>query len=120
VVRERWDNRSLFILRDALKRIDPILADAEKPTGLIAELPSYSFKEIKDGATVRDEPAADSDDHACDALRYLCLFLDDNDWRPIAEVDHSFKAGTFGAKLGHADVVDDVEQMMLELYPPRR
>ena len=117
VVRERWDNRTLFILRNALKRPDPILAEAKKPTGLIEELPSYIYREIKDGSPVKDEPAPDADDHSADALRYLCLFLDDHDWRPTPEIDRSFKPGSFGARLGHAEVGDDVEQMMLELYP---
>jgi hypothetical protein len=59
----------------------------------------------------------DADDHSCDALRYLCLQLDSYDWRPSPEVVRAFKPGSFGAKLGHDEVGDDVEQMMLELYP---
>jgi len=109
VVRERFANKSLFILSNALDRPDPILTEAKKPTGLIEEVPSYIYREIKDGSQVKDDPAPDGDDHSCDALRYLCLHLDSHDWRRQAQVDHTFAPGTFGAVLNHANVEDEVE-----------
>ncbi len=73
------------------------------------EIPSYIYREIKDGQAVRDEPAPDSDDHSCDSLRYLCLHLDTNDWRSSEEHDHTFPPGSFGAVLGHAEVFEAME-----------
>ncbi len=116
VVRERFANRSLFILRSALDRPDPILAEAKKPVGLVEELPSYIYREIKDGSPVKDDPAPDADDHSCDALRYLCLHLDSNDWRTQPEQDRTFAPGSYGARLGHADVPDEVEAFEMEAF----
>lgn len=119
VVRERFANRTLFILRSALERPDPILADAKKPTGIIEELPSYIYREIRDGSPVKDEPAPDSDDHSCDALRYLCLHLDTHDWRPSTEQARTFAAGSYGDMFNHAGVADEVEEMMEPFELPR-
>ena len=49
MVRERFANKSLFILRNALDHVDPILSEQKKPTGLIEELPSYIYRDHKDG-----------------------------------------------------------------------
>ncbi len=110
VVRERFANRTLFVLSGALERQDPLLAEAKKPCSLAEEIPSYIYREIKDGHAVRDEPAPDSDDHACDALRYVCLHLDTSDWRSSEEnQEHTFPPGSFGAVLGHAEVFEAME-----------
>ena len=111
VGRARWANKSLFILRNALDRPDPILAEQKKPTGMIEEIPSYIYRDHKDGTAIREEPSPDSDDHSCDALRYLCLFLDSNDWRSPPEKDPAFAPGTFGDVMGHAEVLEESEDL---------
>ncbi len=107
VVRERWANKSLFILRNALDRPDPILAEQKKPTGLIEEIPSYIYRDHKDGQAIREEPAPDADDHSADALRYLCLFLDSNDWRSPVAKGLEYASGTFGSVMGHVEVLEE-------------
>ena len=74
-------------------------------------MPSYIYRDHKDGTAIREEPAPDADDHSADALRYLCLFLDSNDWRATPEKDTTFAPGTFGAKLGHAEVLAESEDL---------
>ena len=125
VVRERFADKSLFILASALDRPDPLLLEAKEPTCLAQEIPSYIYREVKDGQTVREEPAPGQADHAADALRYGCLFLDDHDWQPEA-VQHEFNPNSYAAVLDHASVWGRVEsgesqrKYMQSLYGPVR
>lgn len=61
----------LFIFRDSLDERDPDLDAARRPTCLQEELDGYVWD--KGG---RDRPAANQDDHAADAARYLIFALD--------------------------------------------
>lgn len=91
----------LFILRNALESRDPELAEAKKPCGLIEEIPSYTYREIKDGQPVREEPAPDSDDHSCDAARYACAYLDYSVYepqKPVKVVDPNTFEGRFNVE----------------------
>lgn len=62
----------LFVFRGGLDERDPELAQARRPTCLEEEIDGYVF----DARAGRDGPAANQDDHALDALRYLVAALD--------------------------------------------
>lgn len=104
IVRERLELKTLYFLKGNLESRDPELVEAKKPTCVEEEIPSYVYREIKDGQPVKEEPAPDSDDHGADALRYLCMFLDRNDWQPVKEKSQ-YPAGSFGKLLGHDKVL---------------
>ncbi len=52
---------------------DRVLVDAGRPTSLLEELPAY----VWDEDMIKDEPIPDND-HSCDALRYVCRYVDKN------------------------------------------
>jgi hypothetical protein len=57
----------LLVFRTALVGRDPLLAEANKPIGLVEEMDGYVWKDGR----ARDEPRK-ADDHAQDAARYVC------------------------------------------------
>ena len=63
----------LYILRSCLVEIDHDLQDKHRPTCLIDEMDCYAWKQHRDGNS-KDEPV-DRDNHAADALRYLCASM---------------------------------------------
>lgn len=65
---------SLFILRGCGVEHDGELARAKRPTSLLEEFDCYVWKRRAD-KTEKDEPM-DRDNHALDALRYLCKHLE--------------------------------------------
>jgi len=103
VVREMFDKKRLFLLRDALEAEDKMRRDARKPTCWYDEIPNYCYKPEKDGQAVREEPAADSEAHGCDGARYSLWWFDHNDWRPEEEVK-GFPKWSYGDVLGHDEV----------------
>ena len=128
VVRERLENRTLFLLAGALDKRDPLLLEAKKPCCLEEEIPSYVYREVRPGQPVRELPAPDSDDHGADALRYGCCFLDKTDWRPELEAERLGPA-TFGGIMGHEEMWERIESGQAEIDhavrlgwidPPRR
>ena len=64
----------LMIMRDALVERDQRLADARKPVCTEQEIDGYTLKKGADGMA-KEEPVK-ADDHGCDAMRYLCMYLD--------------------------------------------
>lgn len=103
-VRERFDSDSLFLLAGALDHTDRYRKADMQPTCLLDEIPSYVYRQHKDGQEIKEEPSLDAEDHACDALRYGMMFLDMNDW------DHkdpyqAYKPGTFGYIMEHEAVM---------------
>jgi phage terminase large subunit len=67
-LRRQGDGRPrIYLLRNALVKIDPELADANKPLCTIDEIPGYVWK---DTGPKREEPVK-NDDHGCDAMRYV-------------------------------------------------
>lgn len=103
VVREMWDKKRLFILRDSLESECPLMKDQKRPTSIKQEIPSYCYKPYDEGKPVPEEPVK-VDDHGCDGLRYWAWFFDHNDWRP-EELQDSFAPFTFGALLDHDDIM---------------
>jgi PBSX family phage terminase large subunit len=61
----------LYVMRDSLDQRDARLDEARRPACLEEEIDGY----VWDGKG-KDQPAANQDDHAMDALRYLCFGLD--------------------------------------------
>lgn len=104
-VRERFDSDSLFIVAGSLEHIDRWRKEAMQPCCLLDEIPSYVYRVSKDGQGVKEEPTIDSEDHACDALRYGMMFLDHNDW-DFKDPIQQYKPGTFGFIMDHASVFD--------------
>ena len=111
VVRERWDKDKLFILRDSLVKKDAARAEASKPTCLEDEIPSYAYRLPVEGQMVKEEPAKDSEAHAADALRYLCMFLDGANWQPAKE-RAGFALTSYGSMLKHDRVKADMDRAM--------
>lgn len=58
--------RRIYLLRDTLIEKDPELEEGSKPTCLAEELPGYVWASGK-----KDEEPNKSDDHGCDAMRYV-------------------------------------------------
>jgi phage terminase large subunit len=104
VVRERFDKGNLFILKDALESVDGELAEARKPICTIQEIPNYLYRKRVDGRLGKEEPAPDSDDHGCDAMRYAMMHLDVNDWCPDP-IERRFPLGSYGSIMGHQEVL---------------
>jgi len=138
IVRERLEKDQLFFLANALytggKRHgtltgndsndnpiflndgddpgpDPLRIEKRKPTCTTEEIPGYSYRVIKEGQAIKEEPAIDSEDHGCDTCRYAMVFLDNTDWSPPAATK-SYEAGTYGHMLGHENVANEVEELM--------
>ncbi len=107
VVRERWAAEKLFVLKGALEMRDPELDEDDQPCGLVEEIPSYVYAETKDGRPIEEGPDPGCADHSCDALRYLCMYLDSNDWREAdGPKDSGYPPGSYGDVLGHAEVFE--------------
>lgn len=103
VVRERFDKDALFFWSGRLEYgEDTLLKDAGKPANVVEEIPSFVYREFKEGHRIKEEADPGCSDHGCDALRYFMWFLDTNDWQPVAEVS-GYAPGTFGYELGHDD-----------------
>ena len=84
---------------------DPMRIESRRPISVSQEIPSYTWREIKDGSSLVEEPAKDSEDHGCDACRYAMVFLDATDWSP-PDVAVTYEPGTYGHFFGHAEVFD--------------
>jgi phage terminase large subunit len=82
----------LFVLRDSLVRRDPMMVEAKKPTCLVEEVDGYIW-DTSANRKQGEEPLK-RDDHALDALRYLCAELDGPqiDWN-IRVLDLRLDAG---------------------------
>jgi phage terminase large subunit len=106
-VRQRWNRGSMYILRNSPDGKDPELEAAQKPVCLAEEITGYSYERAKDGAPIRERPARDSDDHGCDACRYLSMFLEKADWQPETERTYYAK-GTYGDLMGHNEILDEL------------
>lgn len=94
------DNRpQLYILEGALKRACPHMRAKKRPHSLLQEISSYVYPKEEDGKPRKDKPDPACDDHACDALRYLCMWA----WRKdLGRRDPTpdFEPGTIGDVLG--------------------
>lgn len=69
------DKPRLFLLRHALVERDGSLTEAHKPTCSEQELPGYVWQTTPEGRPDKEQPLK-LNDHGCDALRYLCAYLD--------------------------------------------
>ena len=116
IVRERFQDSKLFFVADAQYTggmrhdetepgPDPLRIERRKPISVLEEVPSYSYKEAKPGAEVKEEPATDSEDHGCDACRYAMVWLDGTDWSPET-TQPAYAAGTYGKFFNHSEVLD--------------
>ena len=65
----------LFLMRDSLVEVDSELSRSGKPLCLEDEIESYLWAEPKDGKAEKEEPIK-VNDHGCDAMRYMCMYLD--------------------------------------------
>lgn len=65
----------LVVMKKSLAQPDPQLVGKSRPTCLEEEIVSYQWFETVPGKAAKEEPVK-VDDHAVDALRYLCLYLD--------------------------------------------
>lgn len=67
----------LFIFRDALVEVDPLLQENRKPINTEQEYDSYIWRPDRaDGTSSREAPL-DKDDHGMDTTRYAVAFVDD-------------------------------------------
>lgn len=74
----------LFLYEYALKERDQTREEIHQPYCLEQEIDAYVWPQAKNGQPVKEVPVK-VNDHACDAMRYLTMFL--NDPVPTAE-DH--------------------------------
>lgn len=109
IVRERFDDQSLFFLRGNLESRDPELIEAKCPCSVEEEIQSYVYREVKDGQAVKEECAPDSDDHGCDMVRYGMTFLDRNDWQPNQEKSR-LPIGSIGRIMGHEALLERIRE----------
>jgi PBSX family phage terminase large subunit len=65
----------LFLLRNALVERDGSLVEAHKPTCTEQEIPGYVWQTTPEGRPNKEEPLK-LNDHGCDALRYMVMYLD--------------------------------------------
>lgn len=65
------------VFRNSLVEVDPILQTAGKPTCLEEEMPSYVWAKSTSGRPEKEVPLKVNDD-ACDALRYMVMYLDES------------------------------------------
>lgn len=78
-VRQRFQNAGdglprLAYLRDSLVELDPVLADAKRPTCGAEEVEAYVWDTR--GGQKRGELPMDANNHAMDCDRYVCTYLD--------------------------------------------
>lgn len=104
-VRDRFQKRAdgtrgIYVLEDSLAHADASLAEANRPTCVQQEIPSYVFAKSASGLWIKEEPAPQQDDHGCDALRYLTRLVDRHDFSP-PKTKHAYPVGTIGQMLGH-------------------
>jgi len=72
----------LFLLRGSLVKKDKSLEAKHLPTCTEEELLRYAWPKAPDGKPLKEQPVK-VNDHGCDALRYLCAYLDlTTRWRP--------------------------------------
>jgi hypothetical protein len=70
----------LAVLDDALAERDEELANKRKPLCLADEMEQYSWPKAPDGRALKEVPVDDAN-HAEDALRYVCMALNqETDW----------------------------------------
>ncbi len=99
IVRDGFGQDRIFFVRGAC---DPDVRLREKmlPTCTEEEIPSYVWREIKDGQPVKEEPKPDVADHGCDDLRYFVQEAWGKDLKS-PEPPFEYAAGTMGDVLGH-------------------
>lgn len=108
VVNERLRKNKLFVLAGCTETHASDDDKAGRAWGLIDEVPRYVWREQKADEHIHEEPKKGVADHSCDQTRYVCVFLDGNDWRPKASevVD---RPGTFGDVLKMGEFFKEIE-----------
>jgi len=107
-VRERLNNGTLFFLRDTLVQLDTVLKEKHLPTCLVDEIPSYEYKESKDGQKTQEMPKEDGVDHGADSLRYACWFmLNNKNWGPDALSTSAYPVGSYGRLMDHDKIFSE-------------
>ena len=89
----------LFICRDSLRTVDPVLVDQKLSRRLEEEIESYVWPTPKPDRNPKEVPV-DNNNHAMDALRYLVRSVD-RIGKPPAETKKGFDRGTLGYIAGH-------------------
>jgi phage terminase large subunit len=75
-LRKAGDGRPrVYVVRDALVRRDPELADAGKPTCFVEEITGYVWAKGPDGKAAKEAPEK-VNDHAMDTFRYVVAQAD--------------------------------------------
>ena len=90
----------LFLVEGSSNGRDPRLVEAAQPCSLEEEIPSLVYAEAREGRPVREIPDPSCADHACDAMRYACMFAWKKDMSRAVAVD-KYPSHTLGAVLGH-------------------
>ena len=65
----------LYIMRNCTVAIDQKMKKKNKPTCVADELPGYEWERNFEGKNVKEVPRKEND-HGCDALRYMVMYLD--------------------------------------------
>jgi len=65
----------LYVVRGGLVEVDPHLQEKTRPINLEDEFPAYVWADTGSGNKALKEVPLKLNDHALDALRYLCMFL---------------------------------------------
>lgn len=104
MVRTRWRNNRMFILRGARQEPDPTLVGENGlPTCFADEIEGWSYADYTRGDDANEkaeEPDPTLPDHGCDAAMYADAYV----WGKQVEAppqDRSFAPGTYGRMLKH-------------------
>ena len=65
----------MYIFRNALHHVDPLLSESLKPYCTAQEFETYIYPKTMEGKELKEQPAK-LDDHGMDALRYAMMHLD--------------------------------------------
>jgi len=97
----------IFVVRNSVDGLDPALIGKMKPACLEQEIGSYIWKKHEPDQPRREEPERTCEDHAMDCMRYAAFFLWGRDMSPVIK-QREYEPDTFGAILGHEDVLGAV------------
>lgn len=100
IVRQRFSNKSLYIVKGTLESPDPNLKEGA-PRCFEQEIPSFVYAEDKENHSLQEIPSAGLADHSCDCAKYAMVFLEDHNWDSTPEPDSAYPVNSYGRLMDH-------------------